>query len=223
MDIGQAIFNAIANPDIAYILLILGLLSLVVAAGAPGTGFAEIAAGLCLILAFIGLLRLPVNWAGLLLILGGFALLMLDLKLQTWAVAAGGALALAIGSVFLFRVTEQAARVSLWLIAASIAAVLAFFGFAANRVVRAMRQPSRVNPRTIVGAIGTIRTPPVAASQMIGTAQIEGELWTVTSDQPIAAGATVVVEAIEGLTLRVRQVEAGSDTARADVLPARRS
>lgn len=220
MDIGQAIFNTITNPDVAYILLILGLLSLVVAAGAPGTGFAEISAGLCLTLAFIGLLRLPVNWAGLALILGGFGLLILDLKLQTWAVAVGGAVALAIGSVFLFQVTEQAARVSLWLVAVSTAGSLAFFGFAANRVIRAMRQPPRVDPRTVVGAIGMIRTPLVAANRMIGTAQIDGELWSVTSAEPIAAGATVIVEGIEGLTLRVRQVDAGDDNARTGVAPA---
>ncbi len=220
MDIGQAIFNTIANPDVAYILLILGLLSLVVAAGAPGTGFAEIAAGLCLALAFIGLTRLPVNWAGLALILGGFGLLILDLKLQTWAVAVGGAVALAIGSVFLFRVTEQAARVSLWLIAASTVGSLAFFGFAVSRVLWAMRQPPRVNPQTVIGAIGMIRTPLVAANRMIGTAQIDGELWSVTSAGPIAAGATVVVEGIEGLTLRVRQVDAGDENAPSGVAPA---
>ncbi|MCS7060933.1 MAG: NfeD family protein [Anaerolineae bacterium] len=215
MDLGQVIFDTIANPDVAYLLLILGLLSLVVAAAAPGTGFAEMAAGLCLILAFIGLTRLPVNWAGLLLVVGGFALLILDLKLQTWAVAVGGAVALAIGSVFLFQVTEQAVRVSLWLVGASTIGSLAFFGFAVNRVMRAMRQPARVNPRTIVGSIGAIRTPVTKANHMTGTAHIEGELWTVTANQPLAADTTIVVEEIDGLTLKVRPLDAGesgSDT-----------
>ena len=206
MDIGQAIFNTIANPDVAYILLILGLFSLVIAAAAPGTGFAEIAAGLCLILAIIGLARLPVNWAGLVLILAGIGLFILDLKLQTWAVAIGGAAALAIGSVFLFEVSERAARVSVWLVVLATLGSIAFFGFALQRVIRAMRLPPKVDPHTVIGATGTIRTPLVTANRMVGTAQIGGELWSVASAEPIAAGQIVIVEGMDGLTLKVKQV-----------------
>jgi membrane-bound serine protease (ClpP class) len=103
MDFAQAIFDFIANPNVAYVLLILGLVSLVVAFTAPGTGFAEAAAALCIILALVGLSQLPVNIAGVLLILLGIGLFLADVKLQSGFVAVGGALTLGLGSLFLFR------------------------------------------------------------------------------------------------------------------------
>lgn len=207
MDIGQAFFSFIATPDVAYVLLMLGLFSLVMAMAAPGTGFAEIAAVLCLLLALIGLVQLPVNVAGLLLILLGIGLFIADLKLQTWAIAIGGGVALAIGSFFLFEFREEAVRVSIWLIAGATIGSVAFFGFAIDRVVAAMRQRPRMDPKSIVGASGVVRTPILAANQMTGTAQVEGELWSVRSEQPIAAGTTVAVINIAGATLIVKPVE----------------
>lgn len=216
MDVGQAIFNFIANPDVAYILLILGLFSLVLSIATPGSGFAEIAAGLCLILAVIGLTQLSVNLAGLLLILLGIGLFIADLKLQTWVVALGGAMALAIGSMFLFEVSGEAVRVSLWLIGLTTLGSFAFFTFALNRVVRAMRQKPRVDPRAVIGSEGTIRTPLLQSNELRGTAQIDGELWTVSSDQPIPTGAAVVVEDLDGLVLKVKP----ADQAARDASPA---
>ena len=207
MDVGQAIFNFIANPDVAYLLLILGLFSLVLAVAAPGTGFAEISAGLCLILAVIGLAQLPVNLAGLVLILVGIGLFIVDLKLQTWAVALGGAVALALGSVFLFEVTGEVVRVSLWLVGLVTLGSIAFFSFALNRVVKSRHLKSKVDPRAVIGVKGTVRTPLLTSNELKGTAQVDGELWTVSSDQPILAGTTVVVEDIDGLVLKVKPAE----------------
>ena len=69
MDLGQTLFRLIATPDVAYVLLVLGLISLAVAISTPGSGLAEVAAGLCLVLAVVGLAQLPVNLAGLVLLL----------------------------------------------------------------------------------------------------------------------------------------------------------
>jgi membrane-bound serine protease (ClpP class) len=209
MDIGQSVFSAIASPDIAYALLVLGLFSLVTAFAAPGTGFAEIAAVLCLTLAFIGLAQLPVNWAGLLLIVVGVGLFILDLKLQTSAIALGGAAALGIGSLFLFQPTGEAMRVSVWLIGLVTLGSSAYFGFALNRVMRAMKLRPKVDAKAILGAAGVVNTPLLSSNQMVGTAQIDGELWTIHSDEPLAPGTPIVVERINGLMLEVRRAGRG--------------
>jgi len=206
MDIGQSIFSAIASPDIAYALLVLGLFSLVTAFAAPGTGFAEIAAVLCLVLAFIGLAQLPVNWAGLLLIVLGVGLFLLDLKLQTSAIALGGAAALGIGSLFLFQPTGEAMRVSVWLIGLVTLGSAAYFGFALSRVVRAMKLRPKVDAKAVLGATGVVKTPLLSSNHLVGTAQVDGELWSVRANEPLASGTPVVVERMDGLTLEVRRV-----------------
>lgn len=204
MDIGQAVFDVIASPNVAYIMLVLGLLALVLAFAVPGTGFLEIAAGLCLILALLGLSRLPVNIAGLVLILVGIGMFIADLQLQSGLVALGGAMMLGLGSLFLFRPDPQAFAVSWWLILMVSGGSAAFFGFGLHRALRAMQRRPVISSDGILGARGFIKSPITPESSFTGTAQIEGELWTVRSDEPIAAGAPVIVVQVEGLVLFVR-------------------
>ncbi|MCS6849394.1 MAG: NfeD family protein [Anaerolineae bacterium] len=204
MDIGQAVFDVISNPNVAYALLVLGLLTLVIAFTVPGTGFLEIGAGLCLLLALLGLSRLPVNIAGLLLILVGIGLFIADIQLQSGLVALAGAVTLGIGSLFLFRPDERAFAVSWWLILLVSGGSAIFFGFGLHRALRAMQRQPVFSPDNILGAHGVIKSPVTPESRFIGTAQVAGELWTVKSDEPISEGTPVVVVQIEGLTLFVR-------------------
>lgn len=204
MDAAQALFSFIADPNVAYVLLILGLMSLVFAVSVPGTGLAEVAAGLCLIFALVGLSQLPVNLAGILLIMLGLGLFIADLKLQSGLVAIGGALALGIGSLFLFRPDARAVAVSWWLIAISTLGTGALFSLGLNRALRAMRLPPKMSEARLIGTQGVIRTPLAEANRLTGTAQVGSELWTVQADQPLPEGAQVVVERSDGLVLKVR-------------------
>ncbi len=204
MDIGQAVFDVIANPNIAYALLVLGLLALVIAFAVPGTGLLEIGAGLCLLLALLGLSRLPVNVAGLLLILVGIGLFIADIQIQSGLVALGGAVILGLGSLFLFRPDERAFAVSWWLIMLVSGGSAIFFGFGLHRALRAMQRRPVISQDNLIGAYGVIKSPITPESQFTGTAQVAGELWTVKSDEPIGEGAPVVVVLVEGLTLFVR-------------------
>ncbi len=204
MDIGQAIFDAIASPNVAYLLLVLGLLALVMAFAFPGTGFLEVAAALCLILALLGLSRLPVNVAGLLLILVGIGLFIADLQIQSGLVALGGALILGIGSVFLFRPDESALAVSWWLIMLVSGGSALFFGLGLHRALRVMQMRPAFSQESLIGAQGVIKSPLTAESHFTGTAQVAGELWTVKSDEPLSEGTPIVVVHVEGLTLFVR-------------------
>lgn len=207
MDIGQIIFDTIRNPDVAYVLLILGLFSAVMAFAVPGTVFAEVSAGICLLLAIIGLSQMRVQAAGLILIMLGIGLFIIDLKIQSGAVAAGGALVLAIGSVFLFEVTATQSSVSVWLILVVTLGSLAFFGFGINRAIKAMRLRPKVSIHNMVGAKGVLRTDLNAGNGLVGTALIGSELWTVTANEALQHGVTVTVDKADGLVLRVHQVE----------------
>lgn len=202
MDLAQGLFAFLANPNVAYVFLIVGLVSMVLALTAPGTGVAEVAAGLCLILAFIGLVQLPVNIAGILLIALGIGLFIADIKLQSSLLALGGAIVLGIGSLFLFQ--PQSVNVSWWLVALVTAGSGMLFGLGVNRAMQAMRQPSRMDHDRLEGAAGVIKSPLSADNQFTGTAQIGSELWSVKSDQALSAGSEVIVEEMEGVTLKVR-------------------
>jgi membrane-bound serine protease (ClpP class) len=180
------------------------LVSVVIAVATPGTGLVEAAAAVCLVLALIGLSQLPVNVAGIALILLGLVVFIIDLKVQSGVVAIGGALALGLGSLFLFRPNEQAVAVSWWLIALTTLGTAAFFTFGLHRAMRAMRLPAKVGHESLVGESGVLKSALSADNGMTGTAQIGGELWSVKADEPLPEGTEVLVEEVEGIVLRVR-------------------
>jgi membrane-bound serine protease (ClpP class) len=206
MDIGQQIMTLIANPNVAYLALIVGLLMLVVAVTTPGTGFAEVIAVIALAVAIIGLIQLEANFAGLVLIIAAFVLFALDVT-QTahGALTLGGAVALVIGSLLLFPVREGGATISLWLIGGvtvlMVAVSLVFF----SALVR-WRKQQRVDnaAQKVIGQRGVVKT--ATAPLTPGTAQIAGQLWTVEASEPIEPGTEVEAIGREGLTLKVRRV-----------------
>lgn len=202
MDIAQGLFAFLADPNVAYVFLIVGLIAMVLALTVPGTGVAEVAAGLCLIFAIIGLAQLPVNVAGILLIALGIGMFIADIKLQSSLLALGGAIALGIGSLFLFRLPTV--TVSWWLVALMTGGTGLLFGFGMNRAMRVMRLPPRIGHAQLVGVAGVVRSPLSAENKFTGTAQIGSELWTIQSDKPLSEGSEVVVEKMEGVTLKVR-------------------
>jgi membrane-bound serine protease (ClpP class) len=208
MDIGQIIYNTLTNPDIAYMLLIVGLFLAVFAFAVPGTGVTEITAGICLILAIIGLSHWDVNLGGIILILIGIGLFIVDLKLQTFGLALGGAVALGVGSMFLIVPNSSQMTVSLWLIALVMLGALAFFGFGLQRAMVAMRLHPKVDVQTIVGVHGVLRTSLLPTNLFTGTAQIGSELWTVRAGEALPAGAAIDVNRVDGMNGYVSKGEA---------------
>ncbi len=203
MDIGQLILDTLRNPNVAYVLLVTGLFLAILAFAVPGTGIVEISAALCLVLAVIGLSQLDVYFAGLALIMLGIGLFIIDLKLQSGAIAIGGAVLLGIGSLFLFVPTGTQEGVSLWLIGFVTLGSLAFFVFGVNRAVLAMRIRPKTGIQNIEGRKGILRTDLTAQNQMTGTALIGSELWTVKASEPIPQGTPIVVDGVDGLVLHV--------------------
>jgi membrane-bound serine protease (ClpP class) len=203
-DLVLAFWQLLINPDVVYLLFITGLWAVVAAWTVPGTGLPEVAAATCLTLAFIGLAQLPINLAGLFLIFLSLGLFVADLKVhQSGALLLGGAVALALGSLFLFRVEgESRARVSYWLIALVTLGSGGFFGIALTRVMRAQSRPLQMGLETVVGASGYA----VGDLAPMGTVQVRSELWSaLADDEPITAGEEVVVVGVEGVKLKVRR------------------
>jgi membrane-bound serine protease (ClpP class) len=205
MDLGQQLWLIITNPNVSYLLLIVGLLMLLVAVTTPGTGAAEVTAIVSLALSAIGLINLSANFAGVMLVVVGFVLFAIDATaVNHGALTLGGAVALLFGSLLLFPVREGAPGLSGWLIAGVTLSTAGFSALVISAFMR-MRQQKGVDlaAQDVVGGRGVIKTavtPPAS-----GTAQIGGQLWTVAADEPIGPGTDVEVIAREGLMLRVKR------------------
>jgi membrane-bound serine protease (ClpP class) len=197
----QRVLSAIAHPQIAYLLLTLGMLGLTVELWNPGAILPGVAGGLCLLLAFFAFQIVPVNTAGLLLILFGLGLLVLELKVASFGIlGVGGAAALLIGSVMMTRAVPGV-TVSLALVvpvALGLAAILLFLGRLALRV---HRQPAMTGVEGLIGEHGRVRTP--VGPELPGQVDVHGEIWRASSREPLVPGQPIRVVAVNGLTLIV--------------------
>lgn len=201
----QQLLSGIAHPQVAYILFSLGTLGLTIELWSPGAILPGVVGGVCLLLAFFAFQILPVSYAGLLLILFGIVLLVLEVKVVSYGVlAVGGLISLVLGAVFLFDTSVPELQVSLSFVvpvAAGIAAVvLSLVGLA----VRAQRLRSVTGASGMIGEVGRVIAPITTGAA--GQVRVHGEIWRATAEEALASGAAVEVAAVDGLTLRVRPV-----------------
>ncbi len=203
------LLHSLVNPDIAYILLSLGILAIIAEFYNPGTFIPGITGVICLILAFVALGSLPVNWGGVALIILAVILFLLDLKVTGFALSVGGAISFILGSLLLFSPWPTASpampsvRVSWWLVALMTASFLAFFLLAASAVWRAHRRKTLTGLDVVIGARGW------ATSDLnpLGTVLVKSEEWTAEAmEPPIFKGEAIEVVGREGVRLRVRKV-----------------
>jgi membrane-bound serine protease (ClpP class) len=198
----QRFLGAIAHPQVAYILMTLGILGLTVELWNPGAVLPGVAGGLCLLLAFFAFQILPVNTIGLLLILFGLALLILELKLPSFgALGVGGTISLVVGSVMMTRATVPGVDVALGGVVAVALGLAAVFLFLGRLALAAQRRPAVSGREGMLGAVGRARDALMPG--IPGYLDVRGEMWRAVSRAPIAAGQQVRVIAIEGLTLVV--------------------
>jgi membrane-bound serine protease (ClpP class) len=206
MDLAMTFWELLVNPNVAYLLLVIGLWGLMTAFAMPGMGVPEVAAAVCLTLAVLGLARLDVSAIGVSLIVLSMIMLVIDLKVQSHgALTIGGIITLALGSIFLFRPAEGEAGLSLWVVALTTIGSGLFFGVALGAAMRAQRRPIVMDPKAVAGQIGQVRDP----LDPIGTVQLRSELWSAKADtagETIETGVKVVVTDLEGLTLKVKRI-----------------
>lgn len=204
MSLRQRILSAVAHPNIAYLLLSLGMLGLTIELWSPGAVVPGVVGGLSLLLAFFALQLLPVNYAGLLLILLGMFLLILEIKVPSYGLlTVGGVASLLFGSMILMDSSVPGLQLSLSVV---LPVVIGFVGIGATLVrlaVRAQRQP------TMTGAGGMIGEPGVAITNLgpaaPGTVSTHGEIWQAVSPEAIPQGSRVRVMSVDGLMLTVRK------------------
>jgi len=195
------VLNIITDPNVAYVLMMLGMLGLFFELSTPGAILPGVIGGISLILAFFAFQSLPISYAGLLLILFGVVLLIAEVKVTSHGVlAVGGVVAMLLGSLMLFDTPTAELRVSWWVILPTVGVTAAVFVVALAAGLRALAR------RPITGAAGMVGGTGVARSALdpTGDVLVQGELWrAVAEDGPIAIGETVRVTAIDGLTLKV--------------------
>jgi membrane-bound serine protease (ClpP class) len=200
ISVRDRILEVIANPTIAYILLTLGMWGLFFELSNPGAIFPGIVGGICLILAFFGLQTLPINYAGLLLMILGLIFFVLEVKIVSYgALTIGGIVSMVLGSLLLFESPLPYMRASLVVIIMIAVATALFFLFALGFAVRAHKKKVTTGQKGLEGETGTARTD----LNPEGDVFVEGEIWRAEADQPVVKGEKVVVTKVEGLTLKV--------------------
>ena len=188
----QQFLSAIAHPQIAYLLLTLGMLGLTIELWSPWAIAPGVIGGLCLLLAFFALQILPVNTAGFLLVVFWLALLVLELKVPSFGIlGVGGAVSLLIGSIMVTRETPGI-TVGLSVIVPVVLAVAAIVLFLGRLALAAQARPSAT------GAEGRARMALVPGTP--GQIDLHGEIWRALTRQPLAAGDKVRVIEATGLT-----------------------
>jgi membrane-bound serine protease (ClpP class) len=206
MTITQTILSILSDPNLAYILLIFGIYGVFFEIYNPGAIFPGVIGGICLILSFYSMHTLPVNYAGLALILFAVILFILEIKVISHGVLTiGGVISLLLGSLMLFDEESmlEAMEVSLGLIILIVILTTAFFLLAIGLGIRAQRKKITTGQEGIVGETG------LAISDLAPSGQIRvhGEIWTAESiEGNIEEGAAVSVTGIENLKLKVRRI-----------------
>jgi membrane-bound serine protease (ClpP class) len=203
MSLKQQIINRLADPNIVYLLLMAGILGLYMEFSHPGVIFPGVAGGICLLLALTGLQVLPINYAGLALIILGIGLLIGEAFAPSFGVLGiGGVIALTLGSFFLFD-TESSDLVVDRSIIFTAVATLASFVFAISYLVfRSQRSKPTLGLEGMLGAIGDVR----AKLNPAGKVFVRGEYWNAEADGEIDVGEKVEVVGCHGLNLKVRRV-----------------
>jgi len=203
MSFTEKILNVISDPDIAYLLLMLGLVGLLFELFNPGSIFPGIIGFISLVLAFYALNTLPVNYAGLSLIIFGIVLLLLEIKIVSHGMLAiGGITALLIGSLMLIRPdsTMEFARISRVLIISTVTVTACFFLFVIGMGLKAQRRKPVIGIESMLGE--TAET--IDSLNPAGKVRMQGEIWNAVSvSGMIGKGEKVLVKEVKNLTLYV--------------------
>jgi membrane-bound serine protease (ClpP class) len=206
MNAVEMFFHTLVDPNIALALLLVGLLALAVELYNPGAVVPAVAGGICLVLAFVSLGSLPVNWGAVILIVLSVIMLIIDVKVNSIALTVGGLAMFVIGALMLFAQLNlpspilPAVSVSPVVVLGMGGAMAAFFLFVLGAAVRGRRYPVLSGREVLIGATGTAMSDLTPGGQV----HVRGELWSaVAQGAPLARGDAVQVVGVDGLRLVV--------------------
>jgi membrane-bound serine protease (ClpP class) len=198
----QGLLSRIVDPNVAYILFMLGFYGLLFELSNPGSILPGVVGGICILLAFLAFQTIPINTTGLALILFSMVLFVIDLKVQSHGIlTAGGIVSLVLGSLLLIGGDAGMARISYSVIGTVVVATVVFFVFVLGAAFRAQRRKPVTGREGLVGEHGTALTD----LEPSGRVFVHGAYWEAESSERIERGAEVVVDRVDGLRLRVRK------------------
>jgi len=199
---------AIASPNVAYVLMLLGIYGLFFELANPGAIFPGVFGAISLMVAMFALQMLPVSYVGLGLLLLGIAFMVGELFVPSFgALGIGGVIAFAIGSVLLFDTEAQQFRVSLPIIVALTLLSAGFFLLALRALLKAREGPVVTGQEQLM----TSRGCALEDFEATGQVRVHGEIWNAHTHTPVRAGQAVRVTAMEGLTLTVEPIESTAE------------
>lgn len=194
----QRVLSVIDDPNVAYILLALGFYGTLFELQNPGAILPGVVGGICLILAFFSLSTLPINTAGVALLVLGLVFFIAEIKVASHGVlAAGGVLSLLLGSLLLFK---DGVAVAWPLILGVTLSTTLFFVFVIGFALRARRAPVTTGS----GALRGVHGRALGRLAPDGQVEVRGEIWKAEAETPVNPGAEIVVTDVRQLTLRVR-------------------
>jgi membrane-bound serine protease (ClpP class) len=194
----DTVLRIIGDPNIAYILMMIGLAGLYFELAHPGAVFPGVVGAISLILAFYSFQTLPVNYAGLLLIALAVIFFIAEIKVASYGILSlGGIVSLTLGSIMLF----EDVGVSLRLMAPTIVLIGGFFVIVSTLAFRAYRAKPQSGMEGLIREVGIVQKP----IDPEGLVFVHGEYWRATSSEKLEPGEMVVVEEVTGLILKVRK------------------
>ncbi len=198
------VLRAISDPNIAFILFLIGAAGLYFELSHPGAIFPGVIGGLCLILAIYAFQVLPVNFVGILLMVLAVIFFILEIKVTSYGMlSVAGTIALFLGGLMLFKESDYGIRVSLGVLVPAVGAVSVFFAVVAGLAFKAQVAGARTGLSGLIGEIGIVKQ----AIDPEGKVAVHGELWKARADDALAAGQTVRVVAVDGLTMTVEATD----------------
>jgi membrane-bound serine protease (ClpP class) len=206
MSLKQKIINGVADPNIVYLLLMAGILGLYMEFSHPGVIFPGVAGGICLLLALTGLQLLPINYAGLALILLGVGLLVAEAFAPSFGVlGVGGIISLTLGSFFLFDTESSDLAVDRSIIFTTVATLGTFVLAVSYLVFRSQKSKPTLGLAGLVGEVGEVRGKLSPAGKIF----VHGEYWNAQADGEIDVGEKVKVVGYDGMCLKVSRLLQG--------------
>lgn len=204
MTLREKLLLILTNPNVAYILLLLGIYGLFFELQNPGMIFPGVVGGICLILGFYALHLLPVNYAGLALILLSAIFFILEVYIASHGLLTiGGVISLVIGSLILFESDVPFLRVSWEVIMLVVIIIVVFVVFILTLGIKAQFKKVVSGKEGLIGEIGIAKTD---IDESGGTIFVHGEYWSAISDKPVKRGRKVKVLEIQGVVLKVSEM-----------------
>ncbi len=198
------VLKTISNPNIAYILMMLGMAGIYFELSNPGAIFPGVIGAISIILAFFSFQTLPVNYAGILLIILAVVFFIMEMKIASYGMLSiAGTVSLILGSLMLFEGNSPELQVSLQVLITTVIIVSTFFVVVAGMVFKSQVSKSKTGTKGLIGEIGVVKK----ALTPEGKVFVHGELWRAVTKTALPEGTRVQVISIENLVLEVEKVD----------------